>query len=479
LRGFFPEPKAQHSMFKVCRKLIGKKLSATPFYYLLPVLSLQLSALNYLQAQDNSPYSRYGIGDIVPSTNIMSRGMGGISAAYSDFISVNFNNPASLASFQAIPDAGKKKLSSGRAVLDIGLNFDNRTLRENNNPEKFVANNILFSYMQIGIPLKKNWGLSFGLRPVSRISYRIHRFERLIDPQTQLPIDSVLTRYTGDGGVYLPTLGTGYKINNFSIGANLGYLFGKKNYSTKRSFINDTVDYYQSNHETKTTFGNIFITAGMQYKFNLNKEVTLTLGAYGNFKRELEASQDIVRETYYQDQVSGDLRLDSVSEQKNIAGSVVYPSSFTLGFIIESKQPDLKKTGWLIGMDFVQTSWKDYRFYGMMDSVRNNWELRIGGQLRPAFQKNYFSRLTYRAGFFIGPDYIKLNENLPQYGFTFGMGIPLINYNRLSPNQATFINLAFEYAKRGNNQNLLRENLFRISAGFSLSDFWFIKRKYD
>ena len=31
-------------------------------------------------SQDNSPYSRYGIGDIVPSTNINSRAMGGISA---------------------------------------------------------------------------------------------------------------------------------------------------------------------------------------------------------------------------------------------------------------------------------------------------------------------------------------------------------------------------------------------------------------
>jgi hypothetical protein len=72
-----------------------------------------------------------------------------------------------------------------------------------------------------------------------------------------------------------------------------------------------------------------------------------------------------------------------------------------------------------------------------------------------------------------------VDQKLSQFGVSFGMGLPIVNYNRLSPGQATLINLAFEYGKRGNNNNLLRENTFRFSLGFSLSDFWFVKRKYD
>src|SRR5690606_3657833 len=64
----------------------------------------------------NSPYSRYGLGDIVPAQNILSRSMGGISAAYYDFSTINFVNPASYA-----------RLSS--TTLDIGIELDNRTLR--------------------------------------------------------------------------------------------------------------------------------------------------------------------------------------------------------------------------------------------------------------------------------------------------------------------------------------------------------------
>ena len=49
-------------------------------------------------AQENSPYSRYGLGDITPSQNITNRAMGGISAGFSDYKTVNFVNPASYGS---------------------------------------------------------------------------------------------------------------------------------------------------------------------------------------------------------------------------------------------------------------------------------------------------------------------------------------------------------------------------------------------
>jgi hypothetical protein len=112
-------------------------------------------------SQDNSPYSRYGLGDLVPSTNVNSRGMGGISAGYNDFLSINFNNPASYGFFQAYREAKSKKLISGRAILDLGINFENRTLIEPNNIGKFTASNALFSHLQVGVPLRSGWGLSF------------------------------------------------------------------------------------------------------------------------------------------------------------------------------------------------------------------------------------------------------------------------------------------------------------------------------
>ena len=81
-----------------------------------------------LFAQSNSPYSRFGIGDLSSQTNVVGRGLGGISAAYSDWYSINFNNPASYSRFLTSQEQISKKLSSGQVVFDVGTNFESRKL---------------------------------------------------------------------------------------------------------------------------------------------------------------------------------------------------------------------------------------------------------------------------------------------------------------------------------------------------------------
>jgi hypothetical protein len=445
----------------------------------LLLLSLIASvSLSRVQAQDNSPYSRYGIGTLTPSTNVVNRAMGGISAAYNDLLSVNFTNPASYSTFKLYQEARSKNTISGRVILDAGIDFSNRTLREGTQPDKFTSGDGYFSYVQVGIPLKKNWGLSFGIRPVSRIYYKINQQEVLTDPNSHLPIDSALTQFTGDGGAFLPTIGTGFAIKNLSLGVNMGYLFGRKDFSSKRGLFNDSTNYKEGNYETKTSFGSIFFSAGLQYKINLNKTTTLTLGAYGNMEQKLNASQDIIRETFVRNSSGADVTLDSVYSQKDIKGKIVYPAHYGVGITFERRQED-NLGGWLFGVDLVQNKWSNYRFYNTIDSVRDNWELHIGGQLMPAPKKNYFSNVAYRAGLVFGPDYIHVGSNMSQFGVSFGVGLPVTNYNRQAPGQFTMLNLAFEYLKRGNNNNLLKENLFRFSVGLNLSDLWFGKRKYD
>ncbi len=469
-------------------KLITPKIIKTLHCFSLTFLVLLFIAVQPAFSQDNSPYSRYGIGDLVPSTSVLSRGMGGISAGYSDYLSINFSNPASYSSFEGTKELKSKKLSAGRAILDFGVNVEARTLSDASSTKKFTANNALFSYIQVGVPLKKNWGLSFGLRPMSRISYKIFRNERLKDPNTGLPIDSANTRFEGNGGAYLPTIGTGFSVfhrvkadgreEKLSVGINASYLFGSKDYSVKRDLINDSVAYYQANYETKTNFGSLYFNAGLQYRLPVGEKMYLTTGIYGNWSQKLDATQDILRETYVFDDNLGQLRLDSVSDRVNVKGKIILPSTFTIGFLLQKPSVPNKENGWLLGVDFEQQNWDQYRIYGQKDSVRSKWELRVGGQLNPVPKRNYFSNVSYRAGFFMGPDYVKVGQKLSQVGGSFGMGLP-VRISRQAPNQVTIVNVAMEYSKRGNNDNLLKENMFRFTIGFSLSDYWFIKRKYD
>ncbi len=456
-------------------------------------ISLQLIANGFLNAQDNSPYSRYGLGDLHPNTNIYNRGMAGISAGYSDqpinglsdprtgkyYPSINFANPASYSRFYAIKEPNSKKLVYGRMLLDVGINFNTRTLKEINTPQSFTSSNGYFSYLQLGVPIKKNWGLVFGLRPLSTISYKITRNERLPN------IDSVQTLFQGDGGSYLFNLGTGVAVKNFSIGVNAGYLFGKKDYSTRRYFLNDSVIYNASNHQTKTNFGGLFFNTGVQYRVDLNKDKTkyIQFGAFGNVQHRLDSKSDIIRETYYVDASDGaNLRLDSVYEQKGVKGNLDYPASYGFGFVAE-QLPDVKKNGWLIGVDLLSSNWDNYRFNGQTDAVKTNWQLRVGGQLRPRLKETYKSLLAYRAGMFFGDDYVSLgNQKLPTWGVSAGISLPIANLKdaaRRFRTQYSIVNLSAEYIRRGNNDNPINENLFRVSLGFTLSDLWFTKRKYD
>ncbi len=445
------------------------KLTMTKF---LPVFFVAFGFQTVAFSQENSPYSRYGLGDLAPNHNIFSRSMGGVSAGNIDYQSINFVNPATLASIN-------------NTIFDIGAEIDIRTLKSSNPVKKFTAPYTLFSYLQLGFPLttekmrKKNilWGMSFGLKPVTKINYKIEKSSRLSG------IDSLYTLYEGSGGVNQAFIGTGLKIKNLSIGINAGYMFGNKDYSTRLTFISDTVDYYKSNYANNTTFGGIIVTGGLLYEVVLNKDnkkeypKTLRFGAYGNLQQQLSAKRNVIRETFNYDANSASYRVDSVYEKKDEKGKIEYPSSFGAGFTYQDEH-------WLFGADYEATSWSNYRYYSQADQVQNNWVIRVGAQYYPAKQntpvKKYFNFVKYRAGFFYGPDYIKTNNSRPEYGFTIGTGMPLtslryINYN----GEYVVLNTALEVGGRGDKKTNLRENTVRFSIGISMNARWFAKRKYN
>jgi hypothetical protein len=137
----------------------------------------------------------------------------------------------------------------------------------------------------------------------------------------------------------------------------------------------------------------------------------------------------------------------------------------------------------LFGVDYITNNWDDYRFNGQSDAVRSNWELKIGGQLRPKLKNSYKSLVAYRAGVFFGDDYIYLNnQKLSTWGISGGITLPIANLKDPSArfrSQFSVVNISAEYIKRGNNSNPINENQFRLSVGFTLMDRWFNKRKYD
>jgi hypothetical protein len=404
----------------------------------------------------NSPYSRYGLGDIVPSQNIVNRGMGGVSAAYYDYASVNFLNPASYARLQA-------------TSLDIGLELNSRTLRASDPPRKFNAYSPNISYVQLGFPLKKSggWGMNIGLRPLTRINYKIERTGR------EPGIDSTNTLFEGFGGAYMANIGTGFTVaKNLTVGINAGYLFGSKDDSRRHSLVNDSVFYYKSNQEVKTNYGGLMLNAGIQYTAILNKTSLLRFGAYGNMQQSFNAKQDKFSETFeYNSNTGGTDTIDVIDKQTEVKGKVKYPASFGAGIIYD------KLGKWMLGIDFTTQKWSDFTFYDQKDAVRDSWSMHIGGQVLPKGGKSYWANVVYRAGFSFGTDYISVDKDLPKWGLSLSAGLPMRKPSYT--NQFSVINTTLEFGQRGTKTNVVRESYFNFCIGLSLSDIWFIKRKYD
>jgi hypothetical protein len=446
---------------------------------ILPVLLVAFGLPATVFSQENSPYSRYGLGDQAPNRNIFTRGMGGISAGVFDYLSnyqgmgsTNFSNPAVLGNIT-------------NTVFDIGAEADFRTLKSLNPVKKFTSANSLFSYVNLAFPVatekmrKKNmgWGMNFGLRPVTKINYKIEAAKRLTN------IDSLYTLYEGSGGTNQAYFGTGFRVKGFSIGVNAGYMFGNKDYSTKLQFVNDTVTYAKSNTQTKASFGGLFLNAGLQYEAVLNKDKKdqlpkiLRFGFYGNLAQKLNASSDNLNETFIYDPNGSAFRVDSVFDQKNNKGTIEYPASFAAGLSYQDAH-------WLFGADFEMAKWDNYRYYGQKDLVQNNWTVRVGGQYYPAKQgasvKKYFNFVRYRAGFYYGTDYIATNGSRPEYAFTAGAGFPLTSLQRINWfGEYVMLNTALEVGARGNKTNNVKENMVRFSIGIAMNGRWFRKIKYD
>ncbi|WEK36733.1 MAG: hypothetical protein P0Y53_04395 [Candidatus Pseudobacter hemicellulosilyticus] len=413
------------------------------------------------QAQtENSPYSRYGLGDLVPTQNMATRGIGGVSAAYFDQTSINFVNPASYGRLQS-------------TILDIGVEWNTRTLKATDPVRKFNSYSPNISYVQLAFPIKKNggWGINLGLRPITRINYKITDQDSLYRPGFTDTLD-VNTLYEGSGGTYQAHVGTGFRIaRNFTAGINVGYTFGSKDYSTKTTLVDTSTFYYKSNHQRRTSYGGFLFNAGLQYVAKLNKSTFLQMGVYGNLEQNFNAKEDYRVHTFEYNANGGIDTIDNASRQ-DIDGKIKYPASYGAGLILN------KPGKFLIGVDYVMQKWSDYRFYDQKDLVDDSWELRIGGMLAPSGGKTYWTNVGYRAGFNFGQDYIFVNEKeLKKWGMSLGVALPM--RKPAYTNQFSVINITAEYGQRGNNDNPIRENYFRLGVGFSLTDIWFLKRKYD
>jgi hypothetical protein len=432
--------------------------------YFISLLGLLLYQLTF--AQENIPWSRYGIGDPIHSVNIINRGMGYVSAAYNDPQSINFTNPASYS-----------RLGKQRATLDLGIDFVSRGI--SNEKDKARFSNVYVPYLAGGFQLKgekrkRNWGIAFGLRPLTKVSYNIETGSKIGE-------DSIIYTYEGNGGAYQAFAGTGIAFKNLSVGVNVGYRFGSKDYTTKASIFNDTISgrYTSGQKQVRNNFGGVFYELGLQYEINISANELISLGAFGGLSTPMSLRSEENLFTFFQPgDASSAVQIDSVSSKVDNNGTLLYPSHMGFGIMYDR----VAKSRLSIGADVTFQNWGEYRINKQPDLLSNAWQIKAGVQWMPNAQPNAGKAKTlliYRAGTFYSKEPFSLNGNFNSLGFTLGLSMPVKKYSYAEYNKNNVIHLALEAGRRGNASSIIIENYFRVVLGVSFSDIWFIKSKYD
>jgi hypothetical protein len=212
-------------------------------------------------------------------------------------------------------------------------------------------------------------------------------------------------------------------------------------------------------------------------------EYTISYGGTFTLNQNLTGKQDILRTTGAFT-TTAEVPLDTVSLTTNTPGKINLPAMITAGVAFHKKEVSNRGTydQWVLGIEYDRANWKDkYSFYGQSDQLSNAYMVRLGLQFCPnAFDyESYWSTVIYRAGFNTGKDYINFDQNgLNVTTFTIGAGLPVRKY-RSYDYQFSLINLALQIGKRGSSANAYQESFLQFTVGYSLSDVWFNKRKYD
>lgn len=408
------------------------------------LLLSSLSAIAQNSNKENSPYSRFGIGEMRNSNNVMLRGMASASVAYVGQFNVNTANPASYSSL---------KLTTYEAAGEA----NSRNIQTNT--DKYRTGMATLSYMHIGIPMGKYMGMALGLRPVSRVYYRMNDTTNIPD------FGSAIKAYVGDGSLNQGFVGFGGKYKGISLGFNFGYIFGNiENVSSLMPLDASSNKVLGSDFITHTRIGGVYWDAGASYEYNIKEKLGMRVGATFATSQKLIG----VKDQYW---IGYRYESDTAYRTVDLRDKIVMPMKYGIGV-------QLFSTGkWAAGADFTTANWSQYRNFGMTDSLASSaYKIAVGGEYTPDINetRKYLQRVTYRLGAYYGTDPVMLRGvQLDYYAVTAGMTLP---FKKNTARMQTSI----EIGRRGTTSNgLFRENFVKFGLGISLNDKWFIKRKYE
>ena len=409
---------------------------------LIILLGIMLLGTVALPAQNgtNSPYTRYGYGDLANRSFGAGRSMGGIGIGLRSSRQINPMNPASYSC-----------MDSMTFLFDFGASFQASLYKDEKNKQNSLNGNV--EYMAMQFPLFKRVAMSAGLIPFSQIGYRFGEAKTSEDGQ------DYIEAFEGTGGLNQLYAGLSIELwkKRLSVGSNINYLFGSISHTAQAEITSSGSTGVRDIKTTKLR--DVTYDLGLQYVQPLSKTDNLIVGLIYTPKRQL-------KNDHYKTVFNGN-ELISADTITGLAYDI--PAGYGLGFSY------VKERKLIVAADFTFQEWSKAAYAGEKDKFNNRSKITAGFELIPNYYSQpYINRIRYRAGLNYSNAYIKINgSGYKEYGATVGAGFPISD-------ERSFVNFSLEYVKRfPDYKTMINENYFRATLSFTFNEIWFFKRKVD
>lgn len=420
-----------------------------------------------------NPFSSYGIGHQNLASDAIQASMGGSSIAFNDSTMISYLNAANIAS-----------LTQSYPLFSVGINGSMVNFSEG--PNVYNRGFVALDHLIFAIPFKKRYGVAFGLSPYARRGYTFQGEEAF-------GTDTTLFEYSGKGSISKAFVGLSYKIINgkklhFSVGSNLGYLFGTTANSRASSLSSNSFSGLSLRSDRMQSFHyDLSVNAG--YAFNSSNR--LQINAYIDPSQRLGGTY--TDELYAITNTGGTslVAFSSFDATTISATSMRFGANYSTQFQRTSKKNKSFTSELTFTGEYTTTAYsafrKDYNAQSFASYTGDYTRMSFGIQYTPSvgYYKSvaptgFLTKLKYRAGTYSSTlPYSSGGENFTEFGTTFGIGIPMVSSNTYSS-----LNLGVDLGKKTNGvAGALTENYLGFHIGIiiapSKADYWFRKVKLD
>ena len=416
---------------------------------LCALLLTMVTGMAIAQNNTNSPYTRYGYGDLSDQSFGNSKAMGGIAFGLRDGAQINPLNPASYTAIDSLT-----------FLFEGGVSLQNMNI--SGSGVKLNAKNSSFDYLAMQFRLHPRIAMSIGLLPFSNVGYSVS------DSKVDNGVSQTRS-FTGDGGLHQLYGGIGVKVlKNLSLGVNASYFWGDIT-RTRTIIYPATSESYSYIQQMGVSISDYKLDFGTQYTLDFNKKHSMTIGAVFSPKHKLNNDYTVTTQV-------------STTNSNNLDATLELPNTFGVGFTYNY---DKRLT---VGADYSLQQWSKTKF-GINtsdDAVREDFnetytycdrhKISVGAEYIPNLMgRSYLSHIKYRLGAYYTTPYYKIGgkEATREYGVTAGFGLPV-------PRSRSILSISGQFVRiSGQESAFVNENIFRVSIGLTFNERWFFKRRVE